>query len=272
MSVSQAVGAQIPYLRRFARALAGSQESGDAYVAAALEAVITEPSLIASEHDARLSLYRLFLYVWSSVDLNRKTSPAVERSDRPAVEHTLQAISPRARQAFLLTAVEGLTLRETAQVMVVSDEQCKRLLEAAAHEIAEQLAGDVLIIEDEPLIALDLAELVKSMGHTVRHVARTHREAIEAVAKHRPDLVLADIQLSDGSSGLEAVQEILRSIDVPVIFITAHPERLLTGERPEPAYLVEKPFRPEAVRALISQALFFRASRREATSSSRCQC
>jgi CheY-like chemotaxis protein len=97
------------------------------------------------------------------------------------------------------------------------------------------------------------------MGHIVRHVARTHREAIEAVGKHRPHLVLADIQLADGSSGLEAVREILKSIDVPVIFITAFPERLLTGNKPEPTYLVEKPFRPDTVRALISQALFFHA-------------
>jgi len=100
------------------------------------------------------------------------------------------------------------------------------------------------------------------MGHTVRHVARTHREAIAAVAEHRPQLVLADIQLADGSSGMAAVQEILRAVDIPVVFITAYPERLLTGEKPEPTYLVEKPFRPETIKALISQALFFHTPRR----------
>jgi hypothetical protein len=54
---------------------------------------------------------------------------------------------------------------------------------------------------------------------------------------------------------------------VPVIFITAYPERLLTGERPEPTFLVTKPFRPEVVKAIISQALFFdrRAGVRPAT-------
>ena len=119
----------------------------------------------------------------------------------------------------------------------------------------------MLIIEDEPLIALEVAEIARSMGHTVRRVVRTRREAIDAVSKHRPQLVLADIQLADGSSGMDAVQEILQSVDVPVVFITAHPERLLTGEKPEPTYLVEKPFRPETIKAMISQALFFHAPR-----------
>jgi CheY-like chemotaxis protein len=135
------------------------------------------------------------------------------------------------------------------------------LIEQAGREIAEQAVSDVLIIEDEPLIALEVAEIARSMGHTVRRVARTRREAIEAVGKHRPQLVLADIQLADGSSGMDAVHEILQSVDVPVVFITAHPERLLTGEKPEPTYLVEKPFRPETIKAMISQALFFHAPR-----------
>jgi len=73
----------------------------------------------------------------------------------------------------------------------------------------------------------------------------------------RPGLVLADVQLADGSSGIDAVSDILGEFDVPVIFITAFPERLLTGERPEPTYLISKPFQPENVKAAISQALFF---------------
>ena len=113
------------------------------------------------------------------------------------------------------------------------------------------------IIEDEPLIALDLESLVENIGHRVQGIARTHREAIAQVEKRRPNLVLADIQLADGSSGLEAVNDILNRFEVPVIFITAFPERLLTGQKPEPVFLVAKPFEPATVKALISQALFF---------------
>jgi CheY-like chemotaxis protein len=88
-------------------------------------------------------------------------------------------------------------------------------------------------------------------------VARTHAEAVQATAKEKPGLVLADILLADGSSGLDAVNEMLRSFQVPVIFITAYPDRLLTGERPEPAFLITKPYQPDTVKAIVSQALFF---------------
>jgi CheY-like chemotaxis protein len=228
--------------------------SGDAYVTEALEAVLADPSLV-TEQNARPGLYRLLLALWDAVDVNLRASPPAEMAPRP--EANLQTISPLARAAFLLTALEGFSTKEAAQALLVSEEKCERLLDEAGREIGDQVGGQILIIEDEPLISLDLVDIAQSAGHTVRHIARTHAEAIRAVRDDPPDLVLADIQLADGSSGLEAVQEILRSIDVPVVFITAYPERLLTGLMPEPTYLAAKPFRRETVRALMSQALFF---------------
>jgi len=162
----------------------------------------------------------------------------------------------------LLTSVEGFTTAQTAQIMDTSIERVTELVNQAGKEIAEQVATDVLIIEDEPLIAMDLESLVQGLGHTVSSIARTHRDAVAAVKAKRPGLVLADIQLADGSSGLDAVNEILLSFDMPVIFITAFPERLLTGERPEPTFLITKPFETNTVRAIISQALFFGTSAR----------
>ena len=105
-------------------------------------------------------------------------------------------------------------------------------------------------------------------GHRVTGVARTRREAIQLAGKGKPGLILADIQLADGSSGIDAVNDLLSESEVPVIFITAYPERFLTGERPEPAFLIAKPFQPANVSAVISQALFFQQSarRREAKS------
>ena len=262
MSVSEAVAAHIPYLRRFARALAGNQESGDSYVVAALEALVADRSLIAPDEDIKLALYRVLLTVWDSLEINRRRSPPEPDPRRSGAEYSLQSMSARPREAFLLVALEGFSVKSAAEIMRVSEARCRQFLEAAGQEIAAQNASDVLIIEDEPLIALNLAELAKSMGHTIRHVARTHREAIDTIAEHPPNLVLADIQLADGSSGIDAVRDILKAINVPVIFITAYPERLLTGERPEPTYLISKPFRAEAVKALISQALFFHPHRR----------
>jgi CheY-like chemotaxis protein/DNA-directed RNA polymerase specialized sigma24 family protein len=260
MSVSDAIAAQIPYLRRFARALAGNQESGDSYVVAALEALIADRSLIGEE-DTRVALYRLLLTVWDSLAINRGRSAPEATPGRLGRQYSLQSLSARPRQAFLLTGLEGFSINDTARIMRVSEESCRHFLEIADREIAAQMPCELLIIEDEPLIALDLADLANTMGHGIRHVARTHREAIEMVARHPPNLVLADIQLADGSSGIAAVRDILKSINVPVIFVTAYPERLLTGERPEPTYLISKPFRPEAMKALISQALFFHRQR-----------
>jgi CheY-like chemotaxis protein len=166
-------------------------------------------------------------------------------------------LTPRARQAFLLVSVEEFSAQDAAEVMDIDANELQRLVDEAGREIAKQIATDVVIIEDEPLIALDLERLVTGLGHRVVKIARTERQAIDAVKRARPGLVLADILLADGSSGLDAVNEILRTISVPVIFVTAYPQRLLTGTRPEPTFLITKPFHPNNVKAIISQALFF---------------
>jgi CheY-like chemotaxis protein/DNA-directed RNA polymerase specialized sigma24 family protein len=255
MSLSDTIAPQLPYLRRFARALSGSQASGDAYVVAMLEALVADSSLFPRNMATKPAIFYTFLKVWDSVKINATREERTSSMDAPG--RHLDGISHRPRQAFLLVAVEGLSIEDAAMAMDCDVAEISALIDQAGQEIAEQVATSVLIIEDEPLIALDLSELVTSLGHLVCATATTHKEAVAAFAKHRPGLVLADMQLADGSSGLEAVNEILSSFEVPVIFITAYPERLLTGKRPEPTFLINKPFQPETVKAIISQALFF---------------
>ena len=259
MSTSQTVAQHIPYLRRYARALAGDQASGDAYVAAALEALIADPSSLDSSASTRVGLYKLFTKIWNSVGINAKTNPADQNMP---VEKRLGQITPMPRQAFLLVALEGLSEDDAARVLDVDVPELRKLVEESGKELAAEIATDVLIIEDETFIALDLEGLVESLGHKVLGVARTHTEAVALAKTKRPGLILADIQLADGSSGLDAVNELLRSFEVPVIFITAYPERFLTGERPEPAFLIAKPFQPAMVSAVASQALFFQRNSR----------
>ena len=254
MSTSQAVAQHLPYLRRYARALTGSQNSGDAYVAATLEALIEDPSVLEQSTSTRIALYRLFTKIWNSVSLNGKTAGG--GSDLP-VEQRLAQLTPKPRQAFLLVALEGLSEDDAAKVLDVDVPTLRSLVEESGRELAAEIATDVMIIEDETFIAMDLEGLVESLGHRVLGVARTHAEAVALAKAKRPGLILADIQLADGSSGLDAVNELLRSFEVPVIFITAYPERFLTGERPEPAFLIAKPFQPATVSAVLSQALFF---------------
>ncbi len=255
MSLSQSIAPHLPYLRRFARALAGTQAAGDAYVGATLEVLIEQPSLFDGTLDPRVALYRTFVGLWNSVDLNLK--PELAAGPTAPVDRKLDQITPLPRQAFLLSAVEGFAPREVVQILGVDPDRLEDLIDSAGREIAAQVATDVLIIEDEPMIAMDLEGIVEGLGHRVTAVARTHKEAVSAAAKETPGLVLADIQLADGSSGLDAVNEMLGSFEVPVVFITAYPDRLLTGERPEPAFLITKPYQPDTVKAIVSQALFF---------------
>jgi DNA-directed RNA polymerase specialized sigma24 family protein/AmiR/NasT family two-component response regulator len=256
MSISQLISPHLPYLRRFARALTGNQRIGDIYVQAALESILADPARINPENDVRTSLYKILLEVWRSVPINAQLDPSLPPAEVGALR-SLDAIAPRSRIAFLLRSLEGLSNAEVAQALDCSLGEVNQLIEDAGREIAEQIKTDVLIIEDEPLIALDLQSLVEDLGHNVVDVARTHKEAVASIAKLAPGLILADIQLADGSSGLEAVNEILGMLEVPVIFITAYPERFLTGSRPEPAFLITKPFLTDTVKAVISQALFF---------------
>jgi DNA-directed RNA polymerase specialized sigma24 family protein len=255
MSLSQSIAPHLPYLRRFARALAGTQAAGDAYVGATLEVLIEQPSLFDGTLDPRVALYRTFVGLWNSVDLNLK--PELTAGPTAPVDRKLDQITPLPRQAFLLSAVEGFTPQEVVQILAINADALEDLIDSAGREIAAQVATDVLIIEDEPMIAMDLEGIVEGLGHRVTAVARTHQEAVNAATKKTPGLVLADIQLADGSSGLDAVNEMLGSFEVPVVFITAYPDRLLTGERPEPAFLITKPYQPDTVKAIVSQALFF---------------
>jgi DNA-directed RNA polymerase specialized sigma24 family protein/CheY-like chemotaxis protein len=254
-SASQAVLQHLPFLRRYARALTGSQASGDAYVAATLESLIASPKILESGPNQRVALYRLFSKIWNSVDVNGSADTAPELSSPP--QQYLTHITPRPRQAFLLVALESFSEDEAAQILDCDLPTLRHLVEESGRELAAEIATDVLIIEDETFIAMDIEALVESLGHKVIGVARTHAEAIALARRKQPGLILADIQLADGSSGLDAVNELLGSFEVPVIFVTAYPERFLTGKRPEPAFLIAKPFQLAVVSAVVSQALFF---------------
>jgi len=254
LSTSQTVLQHLPSLRRYARALTGSQPSGDAYVVATVESLIASPKILQDSANSRVGLYRLFTKIWNSVAVNGKAETG--EMILPPEQHLTQ-ITPRPRQAFLLVALEGFSEEDAAAVLDCDLQTLRALVEESGRELAAEIATDVLIIEDETFIAMDIEALVESLGHNVIGIARTHSEALALAKRKRPGLILADIQLADGSSGLDAVNELLGSLEVPVIFITAYPERFLNGQRPEPAFLIAKPFQVAVVSAVISQALFF---------------
>ena len=265
MSLAESIAPHVPHLRRFARLLAGSQAGGDASVERVLKAVAADPSIFP-DLPPRLALYQCFLAHLTRRHLEMGPSPELLSG---TAARSLAALTPEGRQAFFLVSVEGFSHGETAQILNVSERRVATLLAEAGAEIGRQIATDVLVIEDEPLIALDLQSTLEGLGHRVA-IARTHQDALKAAKAKRPGLVVADIRLADGSSGLDAVNELLRSFTVPVVFVTAFPERLATGSGPEPTFLIRKPFREEALKAIVSQVLFFdqQVKRRGARSAS----
>src|SRR4051812_36889403 len=242
MSLGQELAPHLPFLRRYARALTGSQKHGDAFVRATLEAIVAAPNDFPRDVDPRLGLYRTFHAIWSTANIEEDPGAGSDDSPEAVAKARLSRITPLSRQALLLTAMEGFTSEDAGYLISASAADVDSLVAEALAEIERQTQTEVLIIEDEPIIAMDLETIVRDMGHGVTGVAVTRDEAVAAAMSRRPGLVLADIQLADDSSGIDAVKDILSQFSVPVIFITAFPERLLTGERPEPTFLITKPF------------------------------
>ncbi|AYF02650.1 response regulator [Paracoccus yeei] len=253
--LAQSIRRELPYLRRYARALTGSQTAGDNYAVATLEAILSDRSLMDTE-DTRIGLFRTFHAIWQS-----SGQPVEQESQTPQearAQAHLRGLTPNSREALLLRTIEELRYEQIATIMQIDQDEAEELVQIAMTEMSNSMAGKVMVIEDETIIAMDLKGIVQSMGHDVTGIARTHSAAVELAHGKRPDLILADIQLADGSSGIDAVNELLGDMgDIPVIFITAFPERLLTGERPEPAFLISKPYTEEQVRSAVSQAMFF---------------
>ncbi|WBH16968.1 response regulator [Sphingomonas radiodurans] len=257
MSLGQQLAPHLPFLRRYGRALTGSQSHGDKYVRATLEAIVAAPEEFPRDVDPRLGLYRTFQAIWNSTNGDEDVDPGDVDDQEAVARARLARMTPLSRQALLLTAMEGFSIEDAAYLIDVEASEIEALVAEALSEIENQTRARVLIIEDEPIIAMDVETIVRDLGHEVTGVAVTRDEAVALAMEDRPGLVLADIQLADDSSGIDAVKDILAQFQVPVIFITAFPERLLTGERPEPTFLITKPFQRSTVKAAISQALFF---------------
>ncbi len=252
-----AVATHLPFLRRFARALTGSQESGDSYTVATLEAIIEDRSTFDTALPAKVALFRSFHAVWSSAGSAAHLSSDTASGLEGIAQRRIAVLTPPSREALLLNALEDFSLNDIAAIMNVPTTEAEMLQTAALAEIEKQTSARILIIEDEPIIAMDIESIVLELGHTSVGIADTHEIAVKLADEERPDLILSDIQLADGSSGIDAAKDILEKFSVPIIFITAFPERLLTGERPEPTFLITKPFKRSAVQISVSQALFF---------------
>jgi CheY-like chemotaxis protein len=228
----------LPYARRYARALTGSQPTGDALVAESLRVLLPA----GQDTPESLSSARLALYWAVTRQFGGAAAPG-------------ETLSVSQRQLLLLTSLEEISAEDAALVLGLTQDEAAAGLASAREHLRASAATDVLIIEDEPIIAMDLEELVASCGHRVVGVANSEAEAIEMAERTRPGLILADINLGAGGDGTSAVATILRRRYAPVIFVTAYPERLLTGEAVEPAFVITKPFEPMTLAIATYQAV-----------------
>ena len=258
--LSSAISVELPYLRRYARALTGSQSSGDTYALATLEAILEDTDVISTGMPVKEALFKAFNSIWKSS--GAQIAGPTDMSEKEArAQKLLSELTDNTREALLLHSIERFTVPQVAQIMEIDEAEAGELLDIARKEMQQHIHGRIMVIEDEAIIAMDISGIVEEMGHEVTGIARTRDAAVDLARKQPPDMILADIQLADKSSGIDAVNHIFSEMgEVPVVFITAFPERLLTGERPEPAFLITKPYTEDQVQSAVSQAMFFASS------------
>jgi DNA-directed RNA polymerase specialized sigma24 family protein/CheY-like chemotaxis protein len=252
--------AHVPYLRRHARLLTGSQELGDEFVRLCLELVVAEPQWLEGDN-LRVQLFRAFHAAWSRVHetiADESTMGEVELVER--VRQGLAGLPSAERRTLALIVVEEFTYEDTAYILGMTVDQVRRSVAKARSELLSRVSVSVLIIEDEQIVASDIARIVEDMGHRVAGMAAHQAQSVSLAEELKPGLVLADIRLEDDGDGIAAAQRILEAYEVPIVFVTGYPERLLTGGGLEPAFVVAKPFDSEALKVTIAHALATYAS------------
>ncbi len=242
----------LPYARRYARALTGSQTTGDRLVADGLREMLAAP---AGSGNPRHLLYASVTRNFRAEAPTREPPAPTDGSPSAQERDLAEALSGTQRQLLLLTSLEEVGLEQAAAILDMPAADAASALQGARERLRAAAATAVLIIEDEPIIAMDLEELVQSCGHHVVGVAASEREAVAIAQRTRPGLILADINLGAGGDGASAVSHILQHHHAPVIFVTAYPERLLTGEAVEPAFVITKPFEPLTLAIATYQAV-----------------
>lgn len=250
---SEEILLHVPYLRRHARLLTGSKEVGDEYVRLCLELVVAEPERLEGDH-LRTQLFAAFHAAWSALNPAAPTRPADPASEEDRLAHGVAKLPPLERRVLLLAVVEELPLDRVGRILGLEVDEVQRLLSHARQQLSRHTQAGVLVIEDEPIIAMELSQIVQEMGMTVVAAVAQQEQAVDA-ATPSLSLVLADVQLEGSGSGILAAREILERYDVPIVFVTGFPERLLTGEGLEPAFVVAKPFTEAAIKTTIAHAL-----------------
>lgn len=251
----------LPFLRRYARALTGSTERGDDLVTRGVEVAMMAPSRFGLDkgEGARLSLYALLHLLF---DEDRETGADDERHEgRPVasphpIERALATLPELYRRMYLLITLEELSQAEAAQVLHLTAADALVTLKEARERVRSALTQRVLVVEDNPVLAMEIGELVADMGHVVCGTAVNEQEALELLEAESPTLALLDVRLADGGSGVEIARRLRRVRSLRTIFVTAFDGDLEELGARHLGQIVRKPFTNDAIRAAISRAVF----------------
>lgn len=237
-------------IRQFARAVTADRMAGDELA----HAVTSEAARSGAGAGAtRPELFRNFIVKWR--EMAASNAPPKPFSNAEYVK-SLGPLPSQARLVLLLTDICGLSQRDVEMVLDPLEKPYADLLaEGRSIVNAARQGNTALIVEDEPLIAADLKDVLESMGVTVVALARTAEQGAREAIRRTPDIVLADYNLDGQKTGVDAVVAFQDSHDCPVIFITGYPDDVLKGEDVEPDFVIVKPYRPEAVQAAVAHCL-----------------
>jgi DNA-directed RNA polymerase specialized sigma24 family protein/CheY-like chemotaxis protein len=252
--------AQLPYMRRYGRALTGSTTRGDDLVTRAVEAALTEPGRYQLDTDdepvTRQRLYTLLNGLFDA-DMGATGAAAIAPAEPGhPIEAALSSLPEQERRVFLLVSLEELSTPQAAKVMGISSDEAREVLGRAQNAMREQLVANILIVEDDAIIAYDLTETVLGMGHKVCGTAATMEEALAAAAANQPSLALMDLRLAHGGSGITTAQALRETRALPIIFVTAFAEELKQRGLDYLGPVIKKPFTREQIERAITQAVF----------------
>jgi CheY-like chemotaxis protein len=230
-------------LRRYAFCLLGNSHLSDIVVEAALNTLASNRGMPASAV-SRVDLYKNVNEAARTSLVFGKVSAAVGSG----LHARLLRLGGEQRQVAALHAVAGLPFSDVASIMDASEEH-------VCHVYAESLLAlrdkpmAVLIIEDEAIIAHELQAIVTGLGLSVAGMARNRAEALQIAGASKPQLILVDYQLK-GDTGVEVVKAIRESLNANVIYVTAHPEAVVSA-REDGDIVIPKPFNVRAVQRAV---------------------
>lgn len=252
---SDNITSTVSLFRRFAAAMAGNQTVADRYLRDILVTLSEEKNPTNGDAETRTVLFQSFLHRWMR-DGGQTSEPDNHLVER--AQGALASLDVQSRAALLLHVLAGFDFATVAEVQGTSKQKAQEAIFTARRKVAAAAQSKVLIVEDEIFLAMDISDIVNEMGHRIIGPADTATSAVELAEREQPDLILADIALAGRSTGFDAVKTIRDTVgSVPVIFITAFPDRVPPDALKEPACVIGKPYTEEQLRSVVSEAIFF---------------